>query len=238
MKYIPAYTGAKQILHKMFHEIEQSSYMGYRRSWEILVEVLAHYLGIIENPWLYSNPSLDVEVVEDKLSPLRKSAFQIEWPKYDLLSMLLGIPPKLTTPRIKEPVKPHHIIYYAKRYSTQLKRRQPTTKKSKDVMRFCSLFKGELEQYVTNARKEFLTCSGSAGGADHLGAIFEEFELAGRNNRLGQCLTPVNIVDFICMSTIGDKPITARPETVLDTLMFQCIRARTLYGNRAVPYRS
>jgi len=47
---------------------------------------------------------------------------------------------------------------------------------------------GLIEQYIKEAKEE---------PWDHLGEIFVEEELAGRHNRLGQCLTPRAIVEFM-----------------------------------------
>lgn len=219
MRHIPPYTGAKQLLYDMFNEINHSLF-GYRKSWEVLTEVLAHYLGIVQQPWLYSKPSMDIERVKEWTSPLKRTAFQIEWPdkRISTLRALFGLPPE--KPRIKYPAKPHHTIYYDHRYKTQLK--QYPTKTSKDVALFLQRFQkqGLLEQYVTNARAEARGDRSTIyEGVDHLGAIFEEFELAGRKNRLGQCLTPISIVDFIVKSTVGDSPKqdSTDPITILDT---------------------
>ena len=61
---------------------------------------------------------------------------------------------------------------------------------------------------------------------DHLGEIFTEEELAGRQNRLGQCLTPRAIVEFMVKSAIGEgkKPYSyAKPD--LATLIWQTAEA-------------
>jgi hypothetical protein len=63
---------------------------------------------------------------------------------------------------------------------------------------------------------------------DHLGEIFTEEELAGRHNRLGQCLTPRNIVDFMLKCVMDEKaekkPYSyAKPD--LATLVWQTTEA-------------
>jgi hypothetical protein len=203
-------TPALEILYEMFHEINRR-YYGYRRSWEMLIEVLAHHLGIINNPWLYSKPDMDIEQRIDKLNPLRRSAFQIEWPKYDPLAMLLGIPPpKNFQPKIKhpEPTHPHHVIYYDHRY--RLHWRQHVVPKGEVRKLLCQFTEeGLLEQYVTVARKD---------PWDHLGEIYIEQMLGGRHHGgLGQCLTPKAIVDFMIkmVGIVSDKAVT-RPQTVID----------------------
>jgi hypothetical protein len=146
-----------KLLYEMFHEINRK-YFGYRKSWELLIEILAHHLGIVNNPWLYSKPDMDAKYHIDKLNPLRRSAFQIEWPKYDPLAMLFGIPPKSFQPRIKypEPTHPHHTIYYEHRYSLHWKQ-QPLMPKG-EVRELLAHFEREglLEQYVTAARERVI----------------------------------------------------------------------------------
>lgn len=55
---------------------------------------------------------------------------------------------------------------------------------------------GLIEGYIEGAKKE---------PWDHLGDIFVEEELAGRANRLGQCLTPRGIIEFMVKVTLGDN---------------------------------
>jgi hypothetical protein len=217
MSAIPAYRGAKQLLYDMFNDINKSRHFGYRKSWEILIEVLAHHLGIVQNPWLYSEPNRDTTYIRDPTSPLKCSAFKVDFPdrRLNLLRSILGLPAKKIV--IRNPAKPHHIIYYADRFTPTPTQRK-IIPKSKDVAFFLQHFerKGTLERYVTNARIESIRGSNSlAEGVDHLGAIFNEYELAGRSNRMGQCLTPTAVVDFIVKSAIGIKPIN-RVETVMD----------------------
>jgi hypothetical protein len=58
----------KDILYEMLHEIDLKSHFGYRRSWEILIELLAYHLGLLSNPWVYSKPTMDVRMVKDECS--------------------------------------------------------------------------------------------------------------------------------------------------------------------------
>jgi hypothetical protein len=246
MKHISC-KGAKQLINEMFHEISRTHY-NYRESWEILIEVLGHHLGIVEQPWLYSDPSRDIEMKVDRLNPMKKPAFWVERQKLDgmaMLASLLGIPIRQPSIRISEPVGPYHLpreIYYEHRYKATLKQYSPFTRNStKESKKFLQQFerKDFLPQYVEKTRTEDRnpTVEGGYNGVDHLGAIFEEYELAGKANMLGQCLTPMDVVDFICMSTIGDKAITDQPLTVLDT---QCNPhwARTMRRHGSISYRS
>jgi hypothetical protein len=67
---------------------------------------------------------------------------------------------------------------------------------------------GLIEAYVEAAKEE---------PGDHLGDIFVEEELAGRHNRLGQLLTPMQIVNaMIKMVGIGEKKQRPRPDTVTE----------------------
>jgi hypothetical protein len=49
-------TAPKAALYAMLEYIERKHWYGYRRSWEILIEVLADRLGIIAEPWKYAFP--------------------------------------------------------------------------------------------------------------------------------------------------------------------------------------
>jgi hypothetical protein len=174
---IPPYKGPKAILYEMFHEIDLKSHFGYRRSWEILIELLAHHLGITVNPWLYSKPSMDIQYTEDKTNPMIRLGFRQNQGLY--------------APRLRMSWK---------QYPTQI---------AGETRQLLDRFEktGLLEQYVLAARAE---------PWDHLGEIFVEQELAGRKNRLGQMLTPKQIVDFMIKCTLDfDKP-TKEPRTVLD----------------------
>ena len=226
MKHI-SYRGAKQLLYDMFHEIARTHY-NYRESWEILIEVLGHHLGIVEQPWLYSDPSRDIEMRVDRLNPMKKPAFWVERPKLDgavMLASLLGIPFRQPSIRIIEPVGPYHLpreIYFEHRYKATWKQYSYSSRMNrKESKKFLQQFERQdlLPHYVEKTRTEDrdAAVTGGYNGVDHLGAIFEEYELAGKSNMLGQCLTPMDVVDFICMSTLGDKPITDQPSTVLDT---------------------
>jgi hypothetical protein len=44
------------------------AHFGYRRSWEVLIELLAYHLGLLSNPWAYSKPTMDVRLVKDECS--------------------------------------------------------------------------------------------------------------------------------------------------------------------------
>ncbi|MCJ7430146.1 N-6 DNA methylase [Candidatus Bathyarchaeota archaeon] len=58
----------KDILYEMLHEIDLKSHFGYRRSWEVLIELLAYHLGLLSNPWIYSKPTMDVRMVKEECS--------------------------------------------------------------------------------------------------------------------------------------------------------------------------
>jgi len=55
---------------------------------------------------------------------------------------------------------------------------------------------GLMEEYIAAAHRD---------PWDHLGDIFIEQDLAGKHNRLGQILTPKNVVDLIIKMTLPDK---------------------------------
>ncbi len=88
-----------------------------------------------------------------------------------------------------------------------------------------------IEAYIAaaKARKEIAW--------DYPGEIFAEDELAGRHNRLGQCLTPRNIIDFMLKCTMDEnlkknKPYSyAKPD--LSLLIWQTREA--LAFNDALP---
>lgn len=215
-------TSALKLLKEMLDQILEKNH-SYYESWEILIEVLGQYLGIIDQPWLYSEPSNDVEEYEDKLNPLHRSAYRVRFPEYDPLRELLGLPPKLTKPVIEEPdpSRPQYPIWLTKNMKTRIKNRPRhySSRTSREAQPFLIQFTntGILESYVRNACAE-ADLGGSeniCAGVDHLGAIFEEFGLADRKNRLGQMLTPVNVVKFMVQINFGDSPVT-KIETVLD----------------------
>jgi len=65
-----------------------------------------------------------------------------------------------------------------------------------------------IEQYIKEAKEE---------PWDYLGDIFVEEELAGRANRMGQCLTPRCIVEFMVrLLDIGKKKQRARPDAITE----------------------
>jgi hypothetical protein len=76
-----------------------------------------------------------------------------------------------------------------------------------------------IEQYIAEAKRS---------PWDYPGDIFVEEELAGRANRMGQCLTPRGIIDMMLQMVMGDKvekkPYSyTKPE--LTTLMWQTAEA-------------
>jgi hypothetical protein len=86
---------------------------------------------------------------------------------------------------------------------------------------------GLIEAYIKAAKKE---------PWDYLGEIFTEEELAGRHNRLGQLLTPRQIVDFMVKCVMGEKAEKksysyAKPDFA--TLVWQT--AEALAFNDALP---
>ena len=138
-------TAPKAALEAMLEEIEHKHYYGYRRSWDILVELIADHLGIIAEPWKYSLPKATVV--------------------YDNMKRLGWIRQTQTT------------------YPELAKHIENT---------------GLMEEYIASAERDQW---------DYLGDIFVERELAGRQNRLGQCLTPKGIVDFMikCLGVCETK---------------------------------
>ena len=216
-----SYKPAKKILDDMFHEISQSHY-GLRDSWEILIEILANHLGIIEQPWLYSNPARDWEQQIDRLNPMLRSAYWFERPPEILnaLASIFGIPlrqPKL----VQDQYHMSHEVYYEHRYKTVWKQYSRKYMRAADrAEKYLEKFEkeGRLQDYVEKARAEaYGVKPGGQGlnGVDHLGGIFEEYMLAGSKNRLGQMLTPINVVDMMIMMLKGDKPIT-KVESILE----------------------
>jgi len=129
MRAIPPYRGPKRVLADLMHEVEMKVHLFRKECWNLVVELLADHLGIIDNPWKYSLPN-------------------VKW---------AGSKGKPNYPHFQE-----------------LKQHIQKT--------------GLIEQYIKEAREE---------PWDHLGEIFVEEELAGKANRLGQCLTPRGIVEFM-----------------------------------------
>jgi hypothetical protein len=128
MRPIPAAKGPKRALLELMDEVEMKIHHFRKECWNITIELLADYLGLMSDPWKYSLPGA-------------KWAGPISKPSYHGLQ--------------------------------QLKEQVPT-----DL----------IEQYVREAK---------AKPWDYPGEIFIEEELAGRSNRLGQMLTPKQIVDFM-----------------------------------------
>lgn len=136
-------TAPKAALYAMLEYIERKHWYGYRRSWEILIDVMADRLGIIAEPWKYALPGVTV--------------------RYDNM--------------IKQG--------WIKQKKTQYPDLAKHFKQS-----------GMMEEYLAAAQRD---------PWDHLGDIFEEQQLAGRHNMLGQMLTPKNIVDFMVKIMMPDK---------------------------------
>jgi hypothetical protein len=129
MRAIPPYKGPKKALHDLIDEVEMKVHHFRRECWNITIELIADYLGLMANPWKYSLPNAKWA------GPISKPVY----PQFD-----------------------------------QLKAQIQKT--------------GLIEAYVDAAKKE---------PWDHLGDIFCEEELMGRQNMLGQNLTPIQIVDFM-----------------------------------------
>jgi len=191
---IKPYIGAKQLLYDMFNTIERKTHLGYRDSWEILIEVLGEYLGLPYCPWLYSKPEMDIEYIAVH-PPMVRIEHGFEFGMHRLDQLLLK--------RMKLQLKQYQQMYRFRKAET---------------MKMFKIFTadGSLKQYVENARAESSEGSDGMSGVDHLGAIFTEFELAGRANRMGQCLTPINVVDLIIQMTFDINKSAKEPITVLD----------------------
>jgi hypothetical protein len=135
MRLIPPYKGPKQALYDLLDEVYVKVHLFRHECWNIMIELIADQLGIIETPWKYSVPDL-------------------KW--------------------VGPTSKPNYAGFQ------ELKKKiQPT---------------GLIESYVEQAK---------ADPWDYLGDIFVEEELAGRSNRLGQCLTPRGIVEMMTTMTLG-----------------------------------
>ena len=128
MRPIPAAKGPKRALLELMDEVEMKVHHFRKECWNITIEFLGDYLGLMSNPWKYSLPNT-------------KWAGPISKPSYHGLQQL------------KEQISANLI-----------------------------------EAYVEEAK---------AKPWDYLGDVFSEEELAGRSNRLGQMLTPKQIVDFM-----------------------------------------
>lgn len=59
MRAIPPYRGPKRVLADLMTEVEMKVHHFRRECWNITIELLADYLGIIEKPWKYSLPNFD-----------------------------------------------------------------------------------------------------------------------------------------------------------------------------------
>ena len=166
----------------------------------MLIEFLGRYLGLMTNPWVYSDPSKDVRQVIDRTNPRRISAFQIEW-----------VGPTASTMLIQRPSKPHHIFYFAHNYVNRWVSKPEKLEGEKKRLYEELMKEGLLERYVDAARKD---------PWDHLGDIFTEWQLSGKANRLGQILTPRGIIEAMITMTIGtdnSKHKPYEPITDLDT---------------------
>ena len=64
---------------------------------------------------------------------------------------------------------------------------------------------GELKKQVPVDLIEAYIAAAKAKPWDYPGEVFEEDLLAGRHDRLGQCLTPRGIIDFMLECTIGEN---------------------------------
>jgi hypothetical protein len=126
----------KRALLELMDEVEQKVHHFRKECWNLTIELLADHLGLFENPWKYSMPSV-------------KWSGPVSKPSYHGLK--------------------------------ELKEKIPV-----DL----------IEAYIAAAK---------AKPWDQLGEIFTEEELAGRHNRLGQLLTPRNIVDFMLKMTMDEK---------------------------------
>jgi hypothetical protein len=122
----------KETLYALLEEIEQSTGYSGRDSWNIMVELIADYLGIIRDPWRYSLPGLQDEPLFKGKEALSKQSFSI-------------------------------------------------SERALKVKDRCAEL---VEMYVESARQH---------PWDHLGEVFMEQRLQGRN--LGQMLTPRSIVE-------------------------------------------
>jgi hypothetical protein len=121
-------------LYALIEEIEHSTGYSGRDSWNIAVELIADYLGIIKDPWRYSIPGFHNEPLFKGREAFNKQSFKIS----------------------------------------------ERASKIKDQCREL------VEMYVACARQK---------PWDHLGEVFMEQHLQGRN--LGQMLTPRSIVELI-----------------------------------------
>lgn len=175
----------KAVLMEMMNIIDGYGHNGYRRSWEMLIEFLGRYLGLMTNPWVYSDPERDVKRVIDRTNPRRVSAFQLKWEGAVGASKMIILPP----------TKPHHIFYFAHNYVNQWVSNPEKLEGEKKRLYELLMKKGLLERYVDAARKD---------PWDHLGDIFTEWQLGGKANRLGQMLTPKNIITFMVSLTLGE----------------------------------
>ncbi|MCL6579772.1 MAG: N-6 DNA methylase, partial [Candidatus Bathyarchaeota archaeon] len=124
----------KETLYALLEEIEHSTGYSGRDSWNIMVELIADYLGIIKDPWRYSLPGFQNEPLFKGREAFSKQSFRI-------------------------------------------------SERALKVKEHCAEL---VEMYVACAR---------ANPWDHLGEIFMEQRLQGRN--LGQMLTPRSVVELM-----------------------------------------
>ena len=72
----------------------------------------------------------------------------------------------------------------------------------------CGSGRGLIETYIREAKEQ---------PGDYLGDLFTEYELGGRQNRLGQNLTPMQIVNFMIKTVgIGEKKHRPRPDAMTE----------------------
>jgi len=128
-----------KILYALIDEIEHSTGYSGRDSWNIAVELIADYLGIIRDPWRYSLPGFQNEPYFKGREAYSKQTFKI-------------------------------------------------SERALKVKERCAEL---VEMYVESARQH---------PWDHLGEVFMEQRLQGRN--LGQMLTPRSIVELMIKTTM------------------------------------
>jgi hypothetical protein len=91
----------------------------------------------------------------------------------------------------------------------------------------------ELKDKISVELMDSYIAAAKAKPWDYPGEIFTEEELAGRHNRLGQCLTPRNIVDFMVTCVMEEKKSYSYTKPDLATLVWQTTEA--LAFNEALP---
>jgi len=58
MRAIPPYKGPKRALFELMNEVERTVHHFRKECWNITIELLADYLGLMTNPWKYSLPNV------------------------------------------------------------------------------------------------------------------------------------------------------------------------------------